>query len=108
MNNIPDLSGQRLLTVARDYMLRLTTREARKVAIEGDELVGDKDLAVALYAAMGQPIASFGIQDGVLSFDVGSARVRAIPDPRCESWNVAGPDKQLVVCMRGGELAIWS
>ena len=105
---IPDLSGQTLVNVARDYTLRLTTQEGWEIAIEGEELVDDKDLAVSLYTAIGKPIASFGIQDGVLSFDVGEAHVRAVPDAKYESWNVAGPDKQLVVCTPGGELAIWS
>jgi hypothetical protein len=104
-----DLTGQTLQTVARDYTLRLTTREGWHIAIEGDELVDDKDLAAALYGGIGKPITDFGIEGGVLSFSVGEAHIRAVPDPDYESWNLVGPlpGKPRIVCLPGSELAIW-
>jgi len=105
---LPDLTGHSLVNVDRDYTLRLRTRDGWHVAIEGEELVDDKDLAAALYGAIDKPITAFSIEDGVLSISVGDAHILAVPHPKYESWNVAGPDKQLVVCTPGGELAIWS
>ena len=107
---IPNLSGQTLVNVDRDYTLRLHTREGWLIVIEGEELVDDKDLAGALYVAVGKQLSAFSIEKGVLSFSVGEAHIRAKPDPDYESWHLTGPppQKQMVVCTPGGELAIWS
>lgn len=109
--SLPDLTGQTLTRVDRDYTMRIYTSEGWLIAIEGDELVDDKDLAAALYGAIGKTISDFTISDdGVLSMSAGDAHIRAVPDQRFESWHVTGPgpQKQLVVCTPGGELAIWS
>ena len=42
-----------------------------------------------------------------LTFDDGSI-LHVEPDPNYEAWNLSGPDGLVVVCMAGGELAIWS
>ena len=106
--SLPNLTGQTLINVDRDYTLRLDTREGWQVAIEGVELVDDKDLAAALYGAIDTPLTAFAIgDDGVLTLTVGEASVRAVPHAKYDSWNVSGPDTQLVVCTPGGELAIW-
>ena len=104
---IPDLKGQTLASVDIDFTLTLTTEQGWEVAVEGDQ-PADEELAAALHTAIGQPITLFNVQEGVLALDVGDARIRAEPDPTYEAWNIAGPDKQLVVCRPGGELAIWS
>jgi hypothetical protein len=106
---IPDLTGQTLVNVDRDYTLRIYTREGWLIAIGDEELVDDKDLAALLYQAINRPITSFGINQGVLSITVGEAHIRATPDPDYESWHLTGPGpgKQMVVCLPGGELAIW-
>jgi len=103
-----DLTGQTLAAVSLDFTVTLTTEEGWDVAIEDETLARDDTLAAALTRAVGQPITAFSIDHGTLSLDVGDAHLRAAPDPTFEAWNVAGPDKQLVVCMPGGELAIWS
>jgi hypothetical protein len=108
--SLPDLTGQILTNVDRDYTMRLYTREGWLVVVEGEDLVVDKDLAAALYGAIGKPISSFAIAaDGALTMTAGEAEIRAVPDPHYESWHVTGPppDKQMVVCTPGGELAIW-
>jgi len=59
-------------------------------------------------AAIGSTFTTFAISDeGTLSFVVGEARVELPPHPKYEAWDIAGPDKQLVVCLPGGQLAIW-
>jgi hypothetical protein len=68
---LPDLSGQTLVNVDRDYTMRLETREGWFIAIEGEELVDDKDLAASLYGAIGKRLTHFKIRRGVLSFRVG-------------------------------------
>ena len=105
-----DLTGQTLANVDRDYTLRIYTREGWLIVVEGEVLVDDKDLAAALYGAIDKPITSFSIaDDGVLTLAAGDAHIRATPDPDYESWHVTGPGpgKQMVVCLPGGELAIW-
>jgi hypothetical protein len=109
--SLPDLTGQTVVNVDRDYTMRIYTREGWLIVVEGDDLVDDKALAAALYAAIDKPIAEFSIsEDGVLAMSVGEASIRATPDPDYESWHVTGPppQKQLGVCTPGGELAIWS
>ena len=109
--SLPDLTGQTLVNVDRDYTMRLETREGWHIAIENEEIVDDKDLAAALYGAIGKPITAFSIgNDGVLTMTVGEAHVRVAPDPQYDSWNLVGPlpARSRVVCTPGGELAIWS
>ena len=104
---VPDLTGQTLVNVDRDYSLRLTTQEGWHIAIEGEELVDDKRLAAELYRAVGHPLSSFWIKNGVLSISVRDALIHAVPHPHYESWNIAGPEHQLVVCTPGGDMAVW-
>lgn len=42
-----------------------------------------------------------------ISFD-NSASLVVRPDSGYEAWTVSGPEGMLVVCMPGGELAVWS
>jgi hypothetical protein len=107
---LPDLTGQTLINVDRDYTMRMETREGWHIAVEIEDVVDDKDLAAALYGAIGKPITAFSIaEDGALSMTVGDASFTARPQPKYESWNIVGPlpDKPMVVCLPGGELAIW-
>ena len=109
--SLPDLTGQTLVNVDRDYTMRMETREGWHIAVEIEDVVDDKDLAAALYGAIGKTISAFSIAaDGALSITVGEAAFTARPQPKYESWNIVGPlpDKQMVVCLPGGELAIWS
>jgi hypothetical protein len=103
----PNLTGQTLVNVDRDHSLRLTTQEGWHIAIEGEELVDDKRRGAELYRAVGHPLSSFWIKDGVLSISVRDALIHAVPHPHYESWNIAGPEHQLVVCTPGGDMAVW-
>ncbi|PKV82631.1 hypothetical protein BX283_0071 [Streptomyces sp. TLI_146] len=42
----------------------------------------------------------------LVEFDQG-ARLTVAPDADFEAWNITGPGALRVVCMPGGELAIW-
>jgi hypothetical protein len=47
--------------------------------------------------------------DGTLQLDFESgSSIRAFADPDYEAWSVVGVDGFRVVCMPGGELAVWS
>jgi hypothetical protein len=117
----PDLNGQTVSSVSYVGGLYIDTQQEWQITIESDFTVtdgvrewsksgGDVDGIVAMLDQhLGLPITAFAISDtGTLSFSLGALSVRAAPSPKYEAWNVAGPDKQLVVCMPGGELAIWS
>lgn len=41
-----------------------------------------------------------------VAFD-NNVRLHIAPDTSYEAWTVSGPHHMLVVCMPGGELAIW-
>lgn len=45
---------------------------------------------------------------GGLTLALSSATLRVDPDPGYEAWELRGPGTEMVVCMPGGELAIWS
>ena len=45
--------------------------------------------------------------DGALSLTLAGTALRCGPDPDFESWQVSGRGVGLVVCLPGGDLAIW-
>ena len=117
-----DLTGQRLSSVQADPSLDLTTDGGWSITVENDyeflaadgvrltTLGGEEEKIVAiLHAAIGEPLTSFTYtEDGHLSFAVGAGEIRVAPMEKFESWNIVGPEKERVVAMGGGELAIWS
>ncbi len=119
--NAPNLNGQTVSSVAYVGALYIDTLDGWQITIESDFSVsdgdhewsksrGDLDEIVALLGQhVGTALGTFQIgPSGSLQFSIGPLSVQALPSPKYESWNVAGPDKQLVVCTPGGELAIWS
>lgn len=116
----PDLTGQTVSSVNYVGALYVDTEQEWQITIESDFSVsdgarqwsksgGDLDEILELLGQyLGEPVAAFSISaTGTLEFSVGSLSVRADPSTKYEAWNVAGPDKQLVVCTPGGKLAIW-
>lgn len=64
------------------------------------------DLVAALTGVI---VAAVAADDGELRIDLDSGhRLVVEPDPYFEAWNVTAPGRYLVVCMPGGELAVWS
>lgn len=48
-------------------------------------------------------------ESGALALDFeDGTRLRVEPSPRYEAWTMTGPHGRMIVCMPGGELAIWS
>jgi Family of unknown function (DUF6188) len=73
------------------------------------EVLGSDGLTMPLAALVGRTVSTASADDGtlLLTFNDGSL-LRCNPDPRYEAWEVVGGDPQsLVVCLPGGELAIW-
>ncbi|MEM7284776.1 MAG: DUF6188 family protein [Actinomycetota bacterium] len=46
--------------------------------------------------------------DGTLTLTIGSATVTVPPSADFEAWTYAAEDGRRVVCMPGGELAVWA
>ncbi|AYF76150.1 hypothetical protein D7D52_22515 [Nocardia yunnanensis] len=63
-----------------------------------------------LVAALSGLITAAAVADGgELRIDLASGhRLVVEPDPYFEAWNLTVPGRYLVVCMPGGELAVWS
>jgi Family of unknown function (DUF6188) len=73
------------------------------------EAVGGDGISLPLVALVGRTVSAASADDGTLrlAFDDGSL-LRCRPDPKYEAWEVVGGDPQaLVICLPGGELAIW-
>ena len=118
---LPDLTGHTVESASYVGGLYIDTQEGWQITIESDFSLregattstksdGDLDAMVArLVELTGERINQFAMSDsGTLTFAVGPVTVTAAPSPKYEAWNISGPDKQLVVCTPGGELAIWS
>ena len=73
---------------------------------EGD----DPETLTALGSLLqGLTFRAAAVEDGSLRLAFTSgAELIASPDPHYESWSVAGPAGQRIVCMPGGELAVWA
>lgn len=76
----------------------------------GESICTDADGSSRMLASVkGGAVARTSTEGGTLTlvFADGS-RLRCEPDPRFEAWQVVGGTPQhLVVCMPGGELAVW-
>lgn len=71
---------------------------------------GDDPEAVAALGPLphGLTLRSSTVADGALRLAfAGGAELIAPPDPHYESWGLTGPAGQRLVCMPGGELAVW-
>jgi hypothetical protein len=101
---IVDTSGKWALTA--EAALTFTGADGTARRYEGDD-----PQAVTALAALLQGLAiraATVTEDGLLRIVfVGGAELIAPPDPQYESWDAVGPAGQRIVCMPGGELAIW-
>jgi hypothetical protein len=74
------------------------------------EVIDSQGGPITLDGLIGRVVQSASVDpDGTLCLAFnGGASLRCEPDPQYEAWQVVGGDPQtLVVCMPGGELAIW-
>lgn len=117
-----DLTGQHLTRVECEVTLQVVTAEGWFITVENDyewrgadgalltTIGGEEDRIVAtLTEAIGSPLTTFSYsEDGRLTFGVAAGEVRVAASEQFESWGIVGPDKERVISLPGGELAIWS
>lgn len=118
-----DLTGHRLESVSGDTALHLTLSGDWQVTVENDyeygrsddgpllrTAAGDEPAIVALLtAAVGTTVSSFAYTaDGHLRLGLGPGELLVEPCRNFESWGLVGPDRQRVISMPGGSLAVWS
>jgi hypothetical protein len=87
------------------------------VSLEGHITVGPPGSAVPVITPEGvallMPLLNGELTDariderGTLALTIGEVTVRAVADGDYESWYINGPDDIRVVCLPGGDLAIW-
>ncbi|SEA74320.1 MULTISPECIES: DUF6188 family protein [unclassified Mycobacterium] len=122
MSNI-DFSGLTLSELCVDFTARLYFTAEHFVRIEGSftldaqgkslYLTPDTDRPEAfetMYSLVGKRVSTSRISDNgslSLEFEDGS-QIVVEPDKEYEAWTATGPDGLVIVCMAGGELAIWS
>jgi hypothetical protein len=61
-------------------------------------------------AIVGQEVEGAVIEDGALTLGLSDgSKIRCEPDDRYEAWQVVGgTPEHLVICMPGGEIAVWT
>jgi hypothetical protein len=116
------LEGQTVTQASADFTVSLITDANYEVRIETDFSIYTPD--GALHVSLGtdsvdqttfqsllrQEVTSSVAEDTgtlVLAFSDGTS-VRVEPDDVYEAWTIAGPGGKKIVCMPGGELAVWS
>lgn len=117
------LHGQSIVSEDFGYTVSLTLSGGYEIRIEtpfslhdsdGDHQISpgaDPDVnSRRLESLTGQTITTSVAEDsGALRVDfTHGARLRIEPDSGFEAWTVAGPNGMKVVCLPGGELAVWS
>ncbi|QLY33824.1 DUF6188 family protein [Nocardia huaxiensis] len=112
--------GEHLTVRSSDPLLIIEAGEY-ELHIEGELAVHDPS-AQTLHRIPGEPHTDELVQaldgeityaaatsDGQLRIDLDSGqRLVVEPDRFFEAWTVTAPGRYLVVCMPGGELAVWS
>ncbi len=119
---IPDFTGMTISRVQLDWMVRLWTSGGGQFDLEGDVYVThrgqapvhiDKHQSVevppkVLGDLLGQEVTGVLLSPANdLAINLSDAQVSCRVNLNIESWNVNGPHGEMVVCMPGGELAVW-
>lgn len=100
------------LQLSDEYFVRIESRFTLTAAGTTTVLSPEVDPVSAfgpLSHLVGQVITASEVDDTgslTVAFDGGSSLV-VEPDQNCEAWTVTGPKGMIVVCLSGGELAIW-
>ena len=115
------LEGRKVTQANVDFTLSLITNTGHEVRIETDfsMLTPDGDLHFSLgtdsidqapfHSLIGQAVtSSMAENSGTLVLAFGDrTSLRVEPHDAYEAWTIAGPGGEKIVCMPGGELAIW-
>jgi hypothetical protein len=117
-----ELSGQRIVKVSVDFSITLCTDGGYEIQIAGefsllacceriDFTLTEQGLKPDRFPSLlNQSVTSASADYTgtlILGFDSGTS-LRVEPDPDYEAWNITGPRGRMIVCMPGGELAVWS
>ncbi|MEV4346305.1 DUF6188 family protein [Actinoplanes sp. NPDC049596] len=119
MSPLTPLVGQHLEYVRLGDALVLSFSRGSQILIETAALltaagsratvVPGEDDADVLAPLLGDVVSTAQASDGELSLTFGTgAELRVGPDPEVESWAFTNPDGPLIVCLPGGELAVWA
>ncbi len=121
--DINDLNGRAILSYEYNYMISISFSGDYTLAIESDLTVhtAGQDIRLspgtdpnaghqALSTLMGLTVLMVRTDPQTsLSLTFGdNSRLSIDPDPAFESWTLSGPTGERIVCMPGGELAVWS
>ncbi len=65
------------------------------------------DVVLALRELLMQPVHSVIERDGELTVVFESVTITVQPDDKYEAWQIRADDETMIVCVPGGELAVW-
>jgi hypothetical protein len=119
MSPLTPLVGQHLEYVRLGDALVLSFSRGSQILIETAALLTSpghratvmpgEDSSDALSPLLGDVVSTAQTSDGELALTFGAgSELRVCPDPEVESWAFTNPDGPLIVCLPGGELAIWA
>jgi len=117
----PSFAGQKIAGVSASVSLDITTDAGWLLTIENEyelDREGQPPLSTAagqeaeivrvLSQLVGSTILSIRYNDqGDLELALSGARLRVAGSPDFEAWSLVGPEKERVISMPGGSLAIW-
>ena len=115
--------GAPIIRIAFDHGLVVTTEDAAELRIEGAFLLRQAHGVLRIDPGEGRPavpgrwddppdgeflMTAAADRHGMLSVGFNTGwRLRVPPDEQFEAWTFTGASGEKVVCMPGGELAIW-
>lgn len=120
---IPDFTGMTVSRVQLDWMVRLWTSGGGQFNLEGDVYVTHRGQAPVridtmqsvenppkiLADLLGQEVTSVLVSPANdLAVNLVDAQISCRVNLNIEAWTIHGPHREMVVCMPGGELAVWS
>lgn len=118
---VSHLVGQIINTISFNYQVRLLTDARWEIQIGSNAILGGQD-PTSFDAELASPVAGrlVGLRDArinharldesrgtvLLEFSNGES-LRLEPDDQFEGWELTGPNREKIVCLPGGDLAVW-
>jgi hypothetical protein len=117
--------GLNVSQITVDYALTFLLEGQASIVIEGDATLADRpgrapgaqtvelhpgrqDVAAALSLFGATVNSAVAFKTGTLRLVLDHFQLTVRADPHYEAWNVVGPGGMRLVCMPGGQLAIWT
>ena len=119
---IPDMTGKTVEIMRYNYCLSLWTADNWQLDLAGEttlQVDGQAPVAVDtelcqdeltddVRPLLGKVITSVSVSpEGDLDIEFDDARLSVSAGYDYEAWQLSGPNGEKVICMPGGELAIW-